>query len=102
GEHLAEAVETTLPRRAAVADPVSRHAESHEVELTGPDASHFLGANETAALEHLEVLRHGGQRNIQRSGELAHRRRPSAQLLDHATARGVADGVKHAIHARGS
>jgi hypothetical protein len=78
-EDAGEAVEVPLPDRAVLDDPLLERAHGAGLGPARPDAADLLRAHEAAALQHVEVLHHGGQRHLQRCRELAHRRRAARQ-----------------------
>jgi hypothetical protein len=56
-----------------------------------------LAVKEPGALEDVEVLRDGGQRNGKRRRELAHRDRATEEALDDSATRAVGERLKHGV-----
>ncbi len=61
------------------------------------DPADLLGADEATRLQDLQVLDDAGEGHVERSGELADRRRASAEPFDHVAAAGVGQGLEHPI-----
>ena len=59
-----------------------------------------LAADQPGALQRLDVLRGGRQRDREGLGQLAHRPIAASQLAQHPAARGVPEGVKDRIELR--
>src|SRR2546421_6929582 len=97
GEVLAKAVETALPARPPCADPSLDGPQRRWLDPAGPHPPNFLGANEAAHLQHLQVLDHRRQRHRQRLCEFADRGRPAAQPLDDDPSIGIGQRVEDAI-----
>jgi len=93
-EDVGKAVEVPLPDRPVLGDPVLERAHRAGLEPAPPDAADLLRAHEAAALQHVEVLHHGRQRHVQRSGELAHGRRAARKADDHRAAALVGERVE--------
>ena len=43
------------------------------------------------------MLQHGGERHVERLRQLAHRRRPSAETLDHVPPRRIGEGLEDEV-----
>src|ERR1700685_3468609 len=81
GQYVAQAVEAPFPRRALGADPLLEDGEACWLEAAGADAAGLFGANESALLEHLEVLGDAGQGDAEWCGEMGDRARAAAQAF---------------------
>src|SRR3954447_3626327 len=97
GQHIPEAIEPALPQRAARGDPVGGDAESAGLKATGTHTANLLCADDTAALEHLEMLNDRRQSHVEWLRQVADRCRPVAQLLDQLSSRRVAERVEDLI-----
>src|SRR5215203_4199744 len=75
-------IKSTLPQRLAVGDPLRGDVEPGGLDTTGSHAADFLRSDDTAALEHLEVLNHRRKGDAEGLGQVADRRRPAAEVLD--------------------
>src|SRR5207244_1827846 len=96
-EEVAQAIEPALPDRAPIADPPLRHRKPLRLDAAGAHAADLFGAHQAALLEHLQVLDDGGESELQRVRKARHRYRSRAELLQNGAARGIAQGVEHAI-----
>jgi hypothetical protein len=65
--------------------------------VAGSDASDFLGADQAAIFEDLQVLENRRQRHLQRLGQLAYGCRTARQMFDYPPSAGVGECLKHAI-----
>ena len=101
GEEVAEAIEATLPERAATGDPALRDGEPRGLHAAGADAADLCRANETAVFEHLQMLDDRCDGDCKRSGEARNGGGAVAQLLDDGATGGVAEGVEDAVDAGG-
>ena len=59
-------------------------------------AAHFA-ADQAGALERLDVLRGGGERNLERLGELADRALAAGEVAQHLAAGGVTERVEDGV-----
>jgi len=100
-EDVAQDVEPTLPDSSMLGNPVLDRAHRARFEPAGADPADLLGTNEPAALEHVEVLQHGRQRNPQRRRELAHRGGATGQPRDDRAAVAIGQSVKRLIELLG-
>ena len=82
-----------MPRVLAGGDPLLDGAESFGYESAGTHPTHLLGANNTTALQDLEVLDHRCLRYRQRAGEVSDARRAAAELLDDPPPGPISEGV---------
>jgi hypothetical protein len=94
---LAETVETTLDKRAALGDPVGERVESARLDSAAADAPNFLASDKPAFLQYLEVLDNCGERHVEGFGQVADTGRPAAQPLDDCPARGLREGFEAAV-----
>ena len=77
-----EPVELALQHGSPLRDPLLSHLQCSRVDAAGAHSANLLGPDDSAVLQHLEVLDDRGERYRERSGELADRGRPSRQPLD--------------------
>jgi hypothetical protein len=99
-EELAETIQAEFPVSAMVFDPLFELREASGLDPAGTDAANFLGADELAVFEDLEVLADGGQCDAEGLSQSGDCDRPSAQQVQHGPARGVAESVEEAINVR--
>jgi hypothetical protein len=97
GKLLPKAVESSLPERTAVVDPLFGNGEALGLNAAGADSPNFFGVDEPAFFENLQMLNDGGQRDVERFRQTRNGYRAFAQLLDDRAARGIAKGVKNAV-----
>src|SRR6476659_9360668 len=71
---VVESLEALLPETPVLADPVGDVAEPLRLEGARPPLRLAALFDEAGALEHLQVLRDRGQAEIERGGQLRHRR----------------------------
>ena len=95
-----ELIETQLPRATLFHHPTFRRLEWRGCEPVRPDSSSLLRRHQPAPLEHAEVLRERRQRHAKGLGQLARRRRSSAESLDYEPAGWIREGVKDEIQVR--
>jgi hypothetical protein len=100
GEEVAEPVETAFPQGPPLVDPVLGRAQRGRLDRAGAHPPDLLRADEAAGLEHLDVLDHRRERHLERLRELAHRRRPTRQAVDHRAAAGVSERVEDLVERR--
>jgi hypothetical protein len=81
-------------------EPALRALERPRLEAHGAHAPDLLGPHEAARLERRHVLADRGERDVVGRGELAHRARPRAQLLDQRTPRRVREREEDAVERR--
>jgi hypothetical protein len=67
-------VEPAFPREPALLGPCRDLIEAFRVERAWPILGAMTSDDEPSALEHLDVLRDRGERQIERLGELIHSR----------------------------
>jgi hypothetical protein len=84
-----EAIETSLPPFAIEVDP-----PADLMHITGPqsalaNATELLCDDEVRVFEDANVLQHAGQRETDRSGEVADRSRPGRQALEDVSPGGI-------------
>src|ERR1700756_3191525 len=68
-----QTVEALLPETAVVIEPVGDLLEPRPFETAGTPLRVAAAGDEAGALEHLEVLRDGGEAHRERLGELGNR-----------------------------
>jgi hypothetical protein len=69
GEHVTEAIEAPLPEGTPAGDPAFQNRETGRLHAAGAHATLLMGTDEAAPFEHLEMLDHGGESNVQRTGQ---------------------------------
>lgn len=94
---LAETVETTLAQRPPFGDPGLGRTHNGRLDHARPGPSHLLRAEQTARLEHLDVLEHSCKGHGHRPAELADRGRPRTEALQHRAPTRVRERVKDAV-----
>src|SRR5690349_14638371 len=72
-EVIAQAVEALFPEPAVLSDPIRDLPQRLRVEAAGPPLRPPALRDQAGALQHLEVLGHGGQGHVERLGELLDR-----------------------------
>jgi hypothetical protein len=97
-EELCETVELPLDDGAARGDPVRKSGQTIGVDAAHSHPSDLLGLNEPAALQDLEVLHDGSQRDVEGLGEVAGAGRTLAQALEYRPSRSVGQGPETAVH----
>jgi hypothetical protein len=80
-----ERVELTLPERPVIGDPFTHVLEAARLEREPVKPAVTAARNEPGPLEHAQVSRNGGQRDVERLGEPARRRGSLSQALEHGT-----------------
>ena len=92
-----EGVQTIGPESFVGGEPFmcARQRAGVEAAQMGPAA--HLAPDHPSLLQHLDVLRGGGERDREGLGELAHRALARAQLAQHPAAGGIAQGVKDGV-----
>ena len=71
-----------LPHPAPPGDPLLRFAQNRVIDAARPHAALLRGLHQAARFEHLEMLKDGRQRHLERFRDLGNRSRPAAQPLD--------------------
>jgi hypothetical protein len=59
--------------------------EARRLDVTGPYPADLARSNQTAFLEHLQMLHNGSERNLQRFSKVARGLRRAAELLHNCT-----------------
>jgi len=83
-----------MVRRSAIQLSAER---SGRVDAASTGAAQFARPDQTARLQHVDVLQDGGQRHVQRLTEFAHRRRAAAEPFDHEAPAGIGQRLEHPI-----
>jgi hypothetical protein len=94
GENVAESIELSLDQAAPRGHPVGQRRKAAWLDLTRSYSPHLDAADESALLEHADVLRDRGKREVERLGQLAHARRPAAEPFDQCPARRIGERAK--------
>src|ERR1019366_8806065 len=97
GEVLAEPVEMALPCAAPFGNPPLGPCQGRRLDSARTGPALLLRADEPARLQYLYVLDHRRKRDGERSGELADRGRPHAQLLHHDPSVRIRERLEHPI-----
>jgi len=87
-----------FPHVAASREPLLDNGQGPRFHLACADATRFLGSDHAAFLQQLDVLHNGCQGYPKRFGNLAHRRLPTAQLIDDSPTRWIGQRTEDAIH----
>jgi len=90
-----------LPIGAPAGEPPFRSREGLRIDAAGANTPCLFRSHEPAGLEHLEVLQHGGERHVERPGEVAHCHWSSAQPLDHDAPSRVGERLKDEVERAG-
>lgn len=96
-EHGRQAIQATVPGGLAVGDPAFERLESRRHELAAADAADLLAADQTDAFEMLDVLEHGGEREVERPGEVGDRGGSATEPLEDGAARRFGYGHQETI-----
>ena len=86
GEVVAQSIEATLPARTPIDDPLLGHLQRSRFHTAGANPPHLFRLDEAARFEDVEMLNHGREGDGKRTGEIADRRRPTTEPLDHHSA----------------
>jgi hypothetical protein len=97
GEEIAEAVESFLPERTAIFDPLLGDGKAFGFDAAGADAAYFFGVDEAAFFEDLQVLDDGGEGDLERLGQTRDGDGAFAEFFDDGAARGIAESVEDAV-----
>ena len=99
-EIAGECVELPLPEHALVGDPRRSFLErtGHETEDVAPPLA--AAFEESRALEHSQVSRDGGKRDVHRFGEYARRRGVAREPGEKRAARGIGECGKRGVERR--
>jgi hypothetical protein len=89
---VSEAIEAALPGAAVALDPLRDLGQPRRAEAAFASPADLLGDDEIGALEDPDVLLDPVQRQAERPGEVADRRRPAAQALQDPAPRGIRQG----------
>jgi hypothetical protein len=81
-----------------VADPAVEAIESMGIDAAGADAADFLGADEGALLENLEMLADSGHRDADVIGEARDRSGCAAEAVKDDAAGRIAERVKETVN----
>lgn len=94
---LVELVEAVVPHRALFVDPVDGRVEAFGFEATRSRLGFASTGDQAAEFEHLDVLRHRLQREIERLRQLVDGRLASGESLEDCAAGGVGERVERRI-----
>src|SRR3954465_7168219 len=97
GENVPKEVGPAGPGRAVLTDPAFDRLHRLWLEPTSANPTDLLAVHEAAALQDVQVLHDGRQRNAEGRRELAHGRGAAGQPLDHRTALAVGEGLEDAV-----
>src|SRR6516165_71660 len=102
GQVGVELVKLLIPKPPVHIEPTVRGRQRPGVE-TDVVRSPALGAPyQAGTLENTNVFRGGGQRHLERLGELAHRALLRTQAADHAPPRRVTQSLEHVVQGFGA
>ena len=88
-QDLPELIEAYLPLAAPRIEPLRGQTQGTGIDRAGADPADLLRTDQSGRFEHAQMLHRRRQRHRQRPRELAHRRRPAHQSLDHRAPRGI-------------
>src|SRR5580704_16061038 len=88
-EVIVQAVEALVPEAPVVIEPPGRVPERTRPEPAGPVLGVAAPRDEPRALEHLEVLRDGGEAHLERRGQLGDRSLALGEAGEDGAPRGV-------------
>src|SRR5262249_2692169 len=89
-----EAIEASLGGKSLAVDPLGRGAQGVRRELIRADAADLRRLDDPGAFQHAKVLDDGGQRHVERSGQLRDGCRSVCETLDHGTAVVVSESME--------
>ena len=101
-EVLLKAVEAAAPEALVEGEPILGRTESVGVEVHHTAASAALAADERGALEDVEVLGYGGERDGVRLGDLADGFFAACDVAQDGAAGGVGQGVEDGVECGGA
>jgi hypothetical protein len=64
-QQIAQAIEPSFPGRTTILNPALQGRETCGFEAAGPDSAGFFAADQSAFFEQLQMLSHGGERDVQ-------------------------------------
>ena len=97
GQDRAEPIQTSIPQRSSMLEPLRGGGQTPRVDPAGADSAHLLRADKSAPLQHLKVLDNGGQRDGHGPGQIADRGRPQGKLFNDSSPGGIAQRVEHLV-----
>src|SRR5439155_9747477 len=100
-EVIVQLIEAAFPVRALRNHPLLRLLQRLRRELIGSYPSRLSRPNQTAVLQHVQVLGERRQRHLERLRQLAHRGRTAAQSFKHSPSGWVREGLKDTIERDG-
>src|SRR5215212_8714299 len=98
---MVQLIEAAFPVLTLRYHPVLREFQRLGRELIGSYPSCLAGPNQTAVLQHIQVLGERRQRHRERSRQLAHRGRAATQPLQDRSSCRVGEGLKNTIELYG-
>src|SRR6266849_652211 len=100
-EVAVQLVEALLPVAPVVLDPLGDVLERSRLQPAGPPLRLAAALDQARALEHLEVLGHGGQTDVEGLGQFQDRGFPRGEARKDRAARGIGEGGEGAAEAIG-
>src|SRR5690349_11629867 len=97
-EELVHLGESVVPDPAVAFEPVVQLAQRLRTELVEPLLRARLHVDEAGLLEHAQVLRHLGLRELEALADVVHRARPGEQQLDDAKPTRLGEGGERVVH----
>ena len=87
----------SFPHRTAIGDPLLQQRKFCRFDAAGADPSDLLGVHQSAFLQHLQVLNHRCQSDVEGRGQPGDRKGSFAELLYYCPPRAIAERVEHAV-----
>src|SRR5579863_1836108 len=84
-----EPIEALLPEDAILLQPVCRMLERMRFEPPWAELRITTATDQPSALEHFQVLRHGGEAHVERPGQLVDRSFAGNEAREDGAARGI-------------
>src|SRR6185295_17813978 len=86
---VVQAIEALFPEATVALEPVGGVLQGRRVEAAGTPLSIATARHEAGALQHLQVLRDGGQAHVEGVGQLRDRRLTGAEAGEDRPPRGI-------------
>ena len=96
-EVVVEAVEALLPELAVILEPLVDAAQRLRLDLARPPLRLPAAGDEARVLQHLQVLRDGGEADRERGREFGHGRLTCHEAGEDRAAGGVGQGVQRGL-----
>src|SRR5208283_2443252 len=96
-QKISQTVQSALPYRTAILDPLLEGSEASRIELASAHSPRLLGGRRIIFMQHLEVLNHRRQRDVERSCKARNRLRAVGEPLHNGPPGGITESVKYAV-----